>query len=148
MSKWVDEKIQKAIEEGQFDNLPGMGQPLRGASGVAYEDPTWRLAHKIMKENEVVPAWIAERRDILENFEKSRARLVAAWQWVQTSRVQNSYQADQYWQRSVGAFRQEATALNKRIFDFNLSISMLSQHLLLIDVEREIRRIQRTGSQT
>lgn len=36
---WVERLIREAIEAGEFDNLPGAGEPLRDLIG-SYE-PTW-----------------------------------------------------------------------------------------------------------
>src|SRR5438105_4514526 len=59
----AEQKIQEAIEEGQFDNLPGKGKPL-----VFDDDPTTpaelRMANKILKNAGVLPEWIQVQKDI------------------------------------------------------------------------------------
>lgn len=37
---WVERQVREAIERGEFDNLPGAGQPLPGLTG-ADEDGWW-----------------------------------------------------------------------------------------------------------
>ena len=41
--------VREAIERGEFDNLPGAGQPLRGLTGR--HDPNWWIRHKLRDEN-------------------------------------------------------------------------------------------------
>lgn len=141
MGNWLDEAIQNAMNNGEFDNLPGMGKPLP-PERTSFEDPTMKLAYKIMKEHEVVPAWIAERREIVEKLEQARQTLKAAWQWHEQSRITDAHAATRYWQRAEGNFRSEAQRLNKRIFDFNLSLTITSQHLFQVDIDAELKRAQ------
>ena len=142
MGNWLDEALRKAREEGHFDNLSGAGKPLNlNKDNNPYEDPAWRMAHRIMKEHEVVPAWIADRQDILTKLETARASLSRAWQWKQSASPAQYANADQYWERILGEFRTEVIKLNKRIFDFNLSAPLMNTHLHQIDVEREITKI-------
>lgn len=63
IEKVAEDKIQRAIEEGQFDNLPGKGRPLE------LEDDSWvpedlRMAYKVLKNSGHVPQEIEERKTI------------------------------------------------------------------------------------
>ncbi|GAB2565620.1 DUF1992 domain-containing protein [Paractinoplanes abujensis] len=44
MAHWyessIDRQLREATERGEFDNLPGLGKPLRG-HGEEYEDDWW-----------------------------------------------------------------------------------------------------------
>ncbi len=81
--KIVEERIRKAQEEGQFDNLPGKGKP------VVIEDDSnipedLRLAYKILKNAGCLPPElqlkkeIRQMEDMLDNIpdEKERYRLI------------------------------------------------------------------------
>ena len=77
IAKVAEGKIQEAIEEGKFDNLPGKGKPL-----VFDDDPTTplhlRMANKVLKNAGALPDWIQIRKDILEErdaVDKLRVRL-------------------------------------------------------------------------
>ena len=59
----ADRKIQEAMEEGAFDHLEGEGLPLPEDANP-YQDPAQRMAHRLMKNAGITPAWIAEGRDI------------------------------------------------------------------------------------
>src|SRR5882724_3472696 len=53
----AERKIQEAIADGAFDNLPGKGKPLDLGSEAA-TPPELRAAHRILKNPNVSPDWI------------------------------------------------------------------------------------------
>ncbi len=77
IGKIAERKIQDAIEEGAFDNLPGKGKPI-----VFEDDPLTpshlRMANRILKNAGVLPEWmqvqqeLTQERNALETF-RSRA---------------------------------------------------------------------------
>ena len=63
-AKIAEERIRRAIEDGEFHNLPGSGKPL------SLEDETWipedmRLSYKILKNAGCIPPELEKRQDIL-----------------------------------------------------------------------------------
>ncbi|MFD1040543.1 DUF1992 domain-containing protein [Virgibacillus byunsanensis] len=52
----MTEIIKKAEREGQFDNLPGKGKPLKLRQD--YLNPAEKQLYKTMKDNHVLPRWI------------------------------------------------------------------------------------------
>lgn len=66
--KIVEQRIQKARQEGVFDNLPGAGKPLAlEEDGHIPED--LRLAYKILKNAGCLPPEIELRKEILRTDE-------------------------------------------------------------------------------
>ncbi len=60
---FADEQIDKAMREGQFDNLEGKGRPLRlEDDSMVPED--LRMAYKILKNSGHVPPEVADRKEI------------------------------------------------------------------------------------
>lgn len=63
IAKVAEHKIQEAIDEGKFDNLPGKGKPL-----VFDDDPMTpahlRLANKVLKNANVLPEWMQAQHDL------------------------------------------------------------------------------------
>lgn len=51
---WVEGQILRAQRRGEFDNLPGQGEPLRGLN-EPHDDMTW-IAAKLRRENLSVTA--------------------------------------------------------------------------------------------
>jgi hypothetical protein len=70
IEKFIDEQISKAIEAGEFDNLPGKGKPidLRGY----FETPEdLRMAYSILKSNNFAPQEV----EMLKEIDDLRNRL-------------------------------------------------------------------------
>lgn len=141
MANWLEEMIQKAMAEGQFDDLPLQGKPLN-LQRNPYEDPNSHLAHRIIKQSGETLPWIAERNLLLEAIEKAKAKLAREWTWYRDGA---SVEARKKAERVLEAFRQTAAVLNKRVRDFNLKAPTPSVHVFHVDVEREIGRV--TGAE-
>lgn len=47
---WVDVQIRRAMERGDFDNLPGAGKPIPGLDGTQRHDPDWWVKGLIERE--------------------------------------------------------------------------------------------------
>jgi hypothetical protein len=60
----AEKKIQEAINEGQFDDLPGRGQPLQ-LEDDRHLPVDIRLAHKILKNADCLPPELELRKEIL-----------------------------------------------------------------------------------
>src|SRR5260221_6764096 len=74
----AERKIQEAIEEGQFDNLPGKGKPIVFDDDPA-TPPELRMANKILKNAGVLPEWVQVQKDIQaerDEIAALRARLL------------------------------------------------------------------------
>lgn len=59
----AEERIRKALEEGEFDNLPGAGKPL------VLEDDRWvpedlRMAYRVLKNAGCIPPELELRSEI------------------------------------------------------------------------------------
>ena len=68
----AERKIQDAIDEGLFDNLPGRGQPL-DLSTNPFEPPGMGAVNRLLKHNKVLPLWLLLEQEI----EASRALALA-----------------------------------------------------------------------
>ena len=68
----AERKIREAMEEGVFDHLDGVGQPL-DLSENPYEDPSQRMAHRLLKNNGFAPAWILEGKEVERDLQRLRA---------------------------------------------------------------------------
>ncbi len=63
LDRIVEERIQKAQEEGVFDNLPGKGKPLKlDDDNLVPED--LKLAYKILKNSNCLPIEMELRKEI------------------------------------------------------------------------------------
>jgi len=62
--KIIEERIRKAQEEGEFENLPGCGKPLPMDEPNVPEE--LRLAYKILKNAECLPPEIELKKEITQ----------------------------------------------------------------------------------
>ncbi|HLN76917.1 MAG TPA: DUF1992 domain-containing protein [Nocardioidaceae bacterium] len=63
---WVDLQVRKAMERGEFDNLPGAGKPIKGLGST--HDPDWWVKSLIEREQitGVLPPALALRKEHAE----------------------------------------------------------------------------------
>lgn len=70
IEKFIDDQIKKAMDAGEFDNLPGKGKPIDLTA--YFETPEdLRLAYSILKSNNFVP----EEVEMLKEIEELKKRL-------------------------------------------------------------------------
>ena len=69
VSKNVDEKIKEAIARGEFDNLPGKGEPLNLDAYFATPEHL-RMGYSILKSADIIPEEMELLRQI-EGLKKS-----------------------------------------------------------------------------
>ena len=68
---WVERQIREATERGEFDNLPGAGQPLPGLTGR--EDEDWWIKNFVERERiTLLPTTLALRKELAEWAETRR----------------------------------------------------------------------------
>ncbi|HZS44041.1 MAG TPA: DUF1992 domain-containing protein [Blastocatellia bacterium] len=64
-------RIEEAMERGEFDNLPGKGQPL-DLSEDPFEHPEMRMANRVLRNAGVAPPEVSLRRELAELKEQLR----------------------------------------------------------------------------
>jgi len=138
----LDEQIHRAMEEGQFDNLPGKGKPLR-LQHNPHEDPSWRMAYNILRSNGYTLPWIETRQAIESEFEAATDSLTRSWIWRKAVLKQNLPDAlvEDEWQRALVKFKEIIKDLNERIFNYNLEVPSTQLQRRKINLEQEIEKI-------
>lgn len=102
----AERKIREAMDEGLFDRLDGAGEPLN-LDENPFEDPSDRMAHRLLKNNGLAPAWILEGKEI----EQEAFHLRAEGERVEPAEYQKRIER-----------------LNRRIADYNLKVPLTSLH--------------------
>ena len=147
MKPWeslIDQKIREAMEQGEFDDLPGKGKPV-DTSENPFEDPEMRLAHRMLRNAGFAPSWIEERKDIDSEFEIARNQLARVWMVLQNAvGTENERAARVRWEKALSSFRKQAGELNQRIGAWNLKVPAAGFQRRLIDAEKEISEVERT----
>jgi hypothetical protein len=145
----VDKLLEEAQNDGQFNNLRGEGQPLKfeDESHIPHE---LRMAHRLLKEHDLVPEWIMLRQDI----EKARAKLMdtiaRGWKTYQNAQAaadrsaapfEQRQQAETNWRQSQGRYQQAADKLNSEILRYNLKVPPGIPQQALFSVGRTIEQL-------
>lgn len=144
MKRWeslVDQKIREAMEQGEFDDLPGKGQPI-DLSENPFEDPEWRTAHRLLRKAGFAPSWVEERKDIDTELALARAELARARLVLRNAQgTEHQTSAEARWERAEETFRRKVVELNRRINAWNLKAPSVAFQRKRIDVERELAQI-------
>jgi len=114
MDAWyliAERKILEGMEEGAFDHLEGAGRPL-DLSENPFEDPSDRLANRLLKNNGFAPEWIEEAKEI-----EAESRLLRSRGEAMTDDL-----------------RSRVESLNRRILVFNLKVPAPSRQKRLFEI--------------
>ena len=143
----ADRKIREAVEEGQFDNLPGKGQPLNLEIDLRVP-PEQRMAYRLMREAKILPEWIQLDKDVrtrlqlwdsrIEQFIKDRDRELER---RAPSRERDAFldaQRDRFLIRSAEGLRD----LNRFIDRLNLAAPTPAQQRLRIHMPERMRELE------
>jgi DnaJ homolog subfamily C member 28 len=145
MKHWeslIDQRIREAMEQGEFDDLPGKGKPV-DTSENPFEDPEMRLAHRMLRNAGFAPSWIEERKDIDIEFENALNNLSRVWTVLQNALgTEHERGARARWERALTLFRAQSGELNRRIIAWNLKVPAAGFQRRRIDVEKEINRVE------
>lgn len=137
----IEELMRRAIEAGQFDNLPGKGKPLNLEDDV-WIDADWRLAHHILKSAGYTLPWIETLKEIDASVEEARQELRRACQYHDECLAEgaSASQAGAERLRAEQAFREKVLKLNQRIRDYNLQAPSEKFQRRLLDPDIEIKK--------
>lgn len=61
----AEQRIEEAIKQGEFDDLPGAGKPLPDED-LSHVPQELRMAWRILKNANCLPAEVAERKEITQ----------------------------------------------------------------------------------
>jgi len=136
---YVEEQIRQAMAEGAFDNLPGAGKPL-DLSRNPYADAGQELAFGLLKQNDLLPEWIAREKEIRQLTAAAREALASAWR-----RYRANPADEEAWQRAVARFEADVRDINAKIDDFNLIVPILSKQKMRLRLSEEVKRVRRAG---
>lgn len=117
----TDELIRRAIGNGA--NLPNSGKRLD--LDDPYTPDELKMAHKILKDNDLVPSWITDGKELDALYDALIDRVRRA---LLAPAIPQTLNAD-------------VSAFNKRILSYNLKVPQGLPHKRMIDVERERRRL-------
>jgi DnaJ family protein C protein 28 len=133
----TETRLREAIENGEFDDLPGKGEPI-DLQENPFEDPDLRVVHRLLRNAGFAPAWLEERKDIDAELESAQTKVSRAWALFSEGGKSPS---EAEWQRSVKEFRERVAELNHRVRIYNLKAPAAVFHRRHIDADKIIESI-------
>jgi hypothetical protein len=148
---WVDRQIREAQERGEFENLPGEGQPLDLTPNPFAKGQ--EIAFKVLLDAGFAPDWIELDKAVRDKLEKARAALSRSWMWREARLAELADQAEKWalaeryrvqagWQQAIASFEEEVESINKDIADLNLNVPSPQFQRSKVDAAREIADLQ------
>ncbi len=140
----VSQAIEEAMRQGDFDNLPGRGKPLK-LDRDPFVPEGAELAYGLMKNNDLVPGWIGARNELLREIERwrSRTRATAARFAAEQARATTPAAQEALrsrWLAQRETLRAEADAYNRRIRDLNLQQPIRTMELFMLRLDDELHK--------
>ncbi len=102
----IDEIIKRAMEAGEFDNLPGVGKPIEWKDNP-YTPNEWRMVEDLLKKNDLSYPWMEKRKEI--------EKLIIDLKNKMAMMIPLSKLAEE-------EILNQILKINKKIFDYNLSV--------------------------
>jgi DnaJ family protein C protein 28 len=148
---WVDRQIRDAQERGEFENLPGIGQPLDLTPNPFAKGQ--EIAFKVLQDAGFAPDWIELDKAVRDKLEKARAALSRSWMWREARLAELADQAEKWalaeqrrvlasWHQAVASFEEEVISINKDIADLNLKVPSPQFQRPKVNAAREMVDLQ------
>ena len=145
--KAVDQLLREVIGDGDISHLPGAGLPLRLDDDSATPDE-WRMASKIMRDNDIVPSWIAsakaldERESQLREEINARAKryLREAAAAARAGSARQSDRIEKRWRHSMSRCLRRIEKFNRDALAHNLTLPAGAPHKMILRGEELIER--------
>jgi hypothetical protein len=141
----VSKRIEEAMRRGDFDNLKGRGKPLP-IENDPFVPEEQQMAFKLLKNNDMTPNWIAERKEMLRAMEAWREefqRVVgeANRAWIAASSDERRVQIRERWELWLARWEDEIVELNRRIGLFNLVQPIRHLEIFKLHLDDELRKV-------
>jgi DnaJ family protein C protein 28 len=148
IEEWGDlitQRIEEAMRRGDFDNLKGHGKPM-----LVEPEPNvpedMQMAFRILRNNDMAPAWIADRKEMLRSIDAWRAEFqrVAAEAhsaWIAAASDERHAQIRKNWERWLARWDGEIVEMNRLIGTFNLKQPIARLEIFKLRLDDELKKV-------
>ncbi|CAG8584728.1 3863_t:CDS:2 [Gigaspora margarita] len=139
----VEQRIQEAIAEGKFKNLPYNGKPLPLDQNEKnpYLDRTEFLMNRLVQRQGAAPAWIESQQDVDREISLFRQRMLESWLRYANSRKISLHLRDLGWEKMQRSYYEKAIEkLNSKLRSYNI-IAPYSVRKCYLSLDEEYMRI-------
>jgi hypothetical protein len=139
----IDDLIEEGREQGVFDNLPGKGKPLNLKRNLFA--PEKELAYGLLKNNDLKPAWIMVRSDLITQIENMRMGIKHKWNLYEREYRLSQGEGQRSaliiaWDEACLKWIADLAELNRQIDDFNLKRPSDHLELFKLNLDKELQR--------
>jgi DnaJ family protein C protein 28 len=145
--QWTDlisQRIEEGMRQGLFDNLPGRGKPV-DVRPDPFVPEDQQMAHRLLKNNDLTPAWMSDRKEMLATIERFRnemreitAEYQAAYAAATSSAQRESFARQ--WARQIDEWGASIKELNKAINTLNLKQPTIRLEVFKLILDEELSR--------
>lgn len=128
----VEQRIWHSMEEGQFENLPGKGKPLK-LDMNPHADPAEDTLYRILSKNGCAPEWVELNKEIRINISEWRVALKKSWI--------NKCSDNLKWLESSEALKTQLRDINNKVFRYNLIVPF-GRQMFGLNWEKELGRLE------
>lgn len=145
LDEWEDivgRRIEEAMQQGAFDNLPGKGKPLN-LNREPFVPDDQQMAFKLLKNNDLTPGWIGDRKALELECERWRRTMRATVNQHLRMLAQAQDQPARHavrrsWRFYISQWTEQIRTLNKEILTLNLSLPAVSLELFQLRLDEEV----------
>lgn len=137
--RMVEDLIQESMQRGDFNDLPGQGQPLAHTEHNPFVDIHTHNLNKILVNDGFAPEWIMLQSEIRKEMKYARQRLAVAHNRL--GDPPHSSSDTKKWTSAMDAFKNEICEINVKIDKFNLIVPLLNKQKMPYSIDREVRRV-------
>jgi hypothetical protein len=148
----AERRILAAIERGEFDDLPGKGQPLQWRENPLVPSE-WRLAFDLLERAGLAPEWIMRNADIRADIAALEQKRQQEQRWMENRRIAMTTMFPQeraaerarlgvVQARTCEQVRLFVKKLNRKIADYNLIVPIVRLQLHPLDWAEEKAALQ------
>jgi hypothetical protein len=128
----IEDQIQKAQQDGKFNNLRGQGKPFSHLDTDALE--------QLVQEQGFRPHFMELEAEIRAKTEIARQAVRRTYEWVMQARggggVDRHYAQDE-WRKALRTFDERLAEINKLIKTFNLELPEPLRHTQKYPLKRD-----------
>jgi DnaJ family protein C protein 28 len=140
----IDDIIEDGRSQGVFDNLRGKGKPLNLNKNPFDQDS--EITNSLLKENKMVPAWLAQRNDAQAEVELLRQKISRTWRrydqeyrFAQDTGIRSGLEIA--WDDEIKKWEAAILKINKLIDSYNLKRPVNNLEMYKLRLDDELQRV-------
>ena len=140
----IDDIIEDGRSQGMFDNLKGQGKPLNLNKNPFNQNS--EIADTLLKENNMVPAWLAQRNDTQAEIHTLRQKISRTWRrydqeyrFAQDTGIKSGLELA--WDDEIKKWEAAILKINKLVDSYNLKRPINNLEMFKLRLDDELERV-------